>query len=491
VTDRVHPEVSARSVEAARVIGLDVAGVDVIAQDISRPLEEQAGVIIEVNSTPGLRMHLEPSSGTPRPVGEAIVSLLYAEGETGRVPIVAVTGVNGKTTTTRLIAQMVRQNGKTVGMTCTDGIRIGERWIEHDDCSGPRSARAVLLNPRVEAAVLETARGGILREGLGFDRCDVAVVTNIGEGDHLGLAEIHTLEKLALVKRTIIDVVAPTGSAVLNAADPLVAAMAPKCPGSVIFFARDSRNPVLSAHLARGGRAVFVRHEAVVLAQGDEETVLIPLSRVPLTHHGRIEFQVQNVLAASAAAWALGLPLETIVPVLEVFGTDIHQTPGRFNVLHHGEATIVLDYGHNPSALLALVDAIAQLPHQRRLTVFSAAGDRRDQDIIRQGEIIGDHFDFVVLFEDACTRGRADGETVSLLREGLSRAQRLPGIFETRGEIVAVEAALNRLRPGDLLYIQPDQVELTLEFVQNYLAIHPPVLGRDRLAEKAGVSFAV
>jgi cyanophycin synthetase len=491
VTDRVHPEVAARSVEAARIVGLDIAGVDVIAQDIGRPLEEQGGVIVEVNAAPGLRMHLEPSSGTPRPVGEAIVSLLYPEGETGRVPVVAVTGVNGKTTTTRLIAEMIRQEGKTVGMTCTDGIRVGDRWIDHDDCSGPKSARAVLLNPRVEAAVLETARGGILREGLGFDRCDVAVVTNIGEGDHLGMGEIHTLEKLAQLKRTIVDVVAPNGWAVLNAADPLVAEMAPKCPGSVVFFARDGQHPVLEAHRARGGRGVFVRHEALVWAQGEEETILIPLSRVPLTHHGRVEFQVENVLAAVAAAWSLGLDPGTIVAVLEVFTSDIRHTPGRFNVLQHGEATIVLDYGHNSSALLALADALAQLPHRRRLTVFSAAGDRRDQDIIRQGEIIGDHFDFLVLYEDACRRGRPDGEVIGLLRRGLQDGRRISGIVETRGELVAVEAALGRLRPGDLLYIQPDQVELCLNFVQNYLATHPPVIGSEWVAEAAGVILGV
>jgi cyanophycin synthetase len=311
----------------------------------------------------------------------------------------------------------------------------------------------------------------------------------MGEGDHLGMGEIHTLEKLALVKRTIVDVVAPTGWAVLNAADPLVAEMAPKCPGSVIFFARDSHNPVVTNHLARGGRAVFVRHEAVVLAEGEDEAVLIPLARVPLTHHGRIEFQVENVLASCSAAWALGLTHETIVTVLEVFNSDLRQTPGRFNVLPHGEATIVLDYGHNPSALLALVDAIARLPHQRRLTVFSAAGDRRDQDIIRQGEIIGDHFDFAVLFEDACNRGRPDGSVITLLRQGLANGQRLSGSLETRGELVAIETALGRLRAGDLLYIQPDQVELTLGFVQNYLATHPPVGSRDRVAE--GVIFAV
>jgi cyanophycin synthetase len=487
VTDKIHYEVAARSVEAARIVGLDIAGVDVIAQDISRPLEEQSGVIVEVNAAPGLRMHLEPSVGTPRPVGEAIASLLYPEGETGRVPIVAITGVNGKTTTTRLIAEIIRHTGKTVGMTCTDGIRVGDRWIDQGDCSGPQSARMVLVNPRVEAAVLETARGGILREGLGFDRCDVAVVTNIGEGDHLGLAEIHTLEKLAQVKRTIVDAVSPSGAAVLNAADPLVAGMASKCPGSVVFFARDPQNPALATHRARGGRGVFVKNDAVVLAEGEHETVLISLAQVALTHGGRIDFQVENVLAASAAAWSLGVRRDAIADVLEVFTSDIQQTPGRFNVLEHGEATIVLDYGHNASALLALVDAIAVFPHRRRLTVFTAAGDRRDEDIIRQGEIIGDHFDFMILYEDACRRGRPDGAVTALLRQGLARGQRLSGTFETRGELVAVEEALGRLRSGDLLYIQPDQVELCLSFVQNYLATHPPVVSR----EEAGLIAAL
>ena len=269
VTDEVHPEVADRAVEAAKVVGLDIAGVDVVAQDIRRPLESQGGIIVEVNAAPGLRMHLQPSTGMPRPVGEAIVDLLYPSGENGRIPIVGVTGVNGKTTTTRLIAHIVAQTGKKVGMTCTDGIYIGSRRIDVGDCSGPASARAVLGNPLVEAAVLETARGGILRAGLGFDLCDVAVVTNIGEGDHLGIADIESPERLAWVKRTSPDAVAPTGSAVLNAADPLTAEMAPHCPGSVIFFARDSQNPVLVAHREAGGRAVFDQDGEIILADGD------------------------------------------------------------------------------------------------------------------------------------------------------------------------------------------------------------------------------
>ena len=222
VTEYVHPDVAARAVDAAKIIGLDIAGIDVIAKDISRPLDEQGGVIVEVNAAPGLRMHLQPSAGVPRPVGEAIVDLLYPNNDNGRIPLIAVTGVNGKTTTTRFIAHILKAGNKVVGMTCTDGIYVGERRIDNGDCSGPKSAQCVLMNPTVEAAVFETARGGILREGLAFDYCDVAVVTNIGDGDHLGISEINNLEDLAKVKRCIVDVVSPRGYAVLNATDPLV-----------------------------------------------------------------------------------------------------------------------------------------------------------------------------------------------------------------------------------------------------------------------------
>ena len=491
VTDRVHHEVAARAVEAARIIGLDIAGVDVIAQDISRPLEEQAGVIVEVNAAPGLRMHLEPSAGTPRPVGEAIVSLLYPEGETGRVPIVAVTGVNGKTTTTRLIAQILRHTGKTVGMTCTDGICIGDRWIDTGDCSGPQSARMVLLNPRVEAAVLETARGGILREGLGFDRCDVAVVTNIGEGDHLGLAEIHTLEKLALVKRTIVDVVAPTGAAVLNAADPLVAEMAPKCPGSVVFFARDGRNPVLAAHLRAAAEASSSATMRSSWPRAIKRPSWFPWPGSPdasrpdrLPGRERPGGHCRRVVAGASPAGdrrrarslhqrhsADARPLQRALPRR---GHDRRSTTGTTPRPCWPWST------PSPSSRISA-----------GLTVFTAAGDRRNEDIIRQGEIIGDHFDFIILYEDACRRGRPDGEVTALIRQGLSQGQRLSGSYETRGELVAVEARARPAPAGDLLYIQPDQVELCLGFVQNYLASHPPVVGRDRVAEESGLIIAV
>ena len=238
VTEEVHPDIARRAVDAVRMVGLDIAGVDIVARDIRRPLREQGGAVIEVNAGPGLRMHLRPSHGSPRPVGQAIVDMMFPEMQTGRIPIVAVTGVNGKTTTTRLIAHIIGTTGKRVGMTCTDGVYVAGERIDEDDCSGPQSARSVLMNPRVDAAVLETARGGILREGLGFDRCDIAVVTNIGEGDHLGLTDIQTIEKLAKVKRSIVEAMAPTGAAVLNAEDPLVAEMAKYCPGTTVLFAK-------------------------------------------------------------------------------------------------------------------------------------------------------------------------------------------------------------------------------------------------------------
>jgi cyanophycin synthetase len=477
VTDEVHPEVAARAVDAARVVGLDIAGIDVVAERIDRPLEDQDGVVVEVNAAPGLRMHLEPSQGRPRPVGEAIVASLFPEGHSGRIPLVAVTGVNGKTTVTRLIAHILTQAGHCVGMTCTDGIYVEGRRIEASDCSGPQSAGAILLNPAVEAAVLETARGGILRAGLGFDRCDVAVVTNIGEGDHLGLADIETPEELARVKRVLVESVLPGGAAVLKADDPLTAAMAPHCPGRVIFFARDGGHPALAAHRAGGGRAVFVRHGAIVRAEAGREEVVAPLSGVPLTLDGRIGFQVENTLAATAAAWALDLSPETIRAGLASFDNDWKKSPGRFNVVEIGGATVIVDYGHNPSALTALIEALASFPHRHRTVVYSAVGDRRDVDMIRQGELLGEAFDRVLLYEDHYTRGRPDGQTMALLRRGLAARTRVRVVEEFRGSLKAIEAALQALGPDNLLLIQADLVEETLDCVHRHLAARSPEPG--------------
>ncbi|HZZ26731.1 MAG TPA: cyanophycin synthetase [Pirellulales bacterium] len=470
VTDFVHPEIAARAIEAARMVGLDVAGVDVVCENIGRPLEQQSGVIVEVNAAPGLRMHLQPSKGQPQSVGETIISTMFPEGHNGRIPVVAVTGVNGKTTTTRFIAHIVRQTGRKVGMTCTEGIFLDDRRLETGDCSGPQSAQKLLMNPGVDAVVLETARGGILRAGLAFDRCDVAVVTNIGEGDHLGLNDIETLDKLARVKRVPVEAVSKGGTAVLNAADPLTAEMAKSCPGSVLFFAIDPQHPVLLQHCAAGGRAVSVHDGIIVLTEGNHEIPLMPIDRVPLTHGGRAGFQVENTLAAVGAAWSLGFTREIIRAGLETFAAGLEYVPGRFNLLEVNGAAVVVDYGHNPSSLMAILDVLKVFPHQNRIAVYTAAGDRRDVDMVRQGELLGEAFDRVILYEDHYVRGRTPGEIMTRFREGLSRAQRVEHIEEVFGAIKAIEAALSVLQPGDLLLLQADTVDETVDYVRRYLA---------------------
>jgi len=334
------------------------------------------------------------------------------------------------------------------------------------------SAQAVLMNPAVDVAVLETARGGILRAGLGFDRCDVAVVTNIGEGDHLGLSDIETVEKLAVVKRTIVDALAHDGTAVLKANDPLVAVMARSCKASVIFFAQRGDDPVIAAHRRKGGRAVFVRHDTVIVAEGEVEIPLVALANVPLTHGGRIAFQVENALASAAAAWALGIPRDSIRAGLESFAADLEKVPGRFNLLEVGGATVIVDYGHNVSALVALIEALEQFPHARRTVVYSAAGDRRDCDMVRQGELLGDAFDRVILYEDHYLRGRAEGEIMTLFRQGLDAAGRVSEVQEFQGNINAIESALKHVRAGELLVVQADMIDETMNFLNRYLAIN-------------------
>lgn len=461
VTDDVHPEVAARAVAAAQMVGLHICGVDMVAETVLRPLEEQGGGFVEVNAAPGLRMHLAPSYGKPRNVGQAMVDKLYAHGDDGRIPTVAVTGTNGKTTTARLMAHLFTAQGLRVGMTNTDGVYVNGRQIDSGDCSGPKSARNVLLHPEVDAAVFETARGGILREGLGFDRCQVAVVTNIGAGDHLGLNYITTVEDLAVLKRVIVQNVAPTGYAVLNAADPIVAAMASACPGKVIYFASDRHHPVMVTHRAQGHRTVYVDGDSIVASEGSwRET--IHLRDVPITRNGKIGFQVENVMAAVGAAWGVGMPWQTIRRGLSGFVNDSDNAPGRFNIMDYRGATVIADYGHNPDAMRALVQAVDALPGNRRSVVISGAGDRRDEDIREQTVILGAAFDDVILYQDAAQRGRADGEVMALLREGLAGAPRTTHVEEIRGEFIAIDTALARLQPGDLCLVLVDQVEEAL-----------------------------
>ena len=469
VTDDVHPEFAARAIAAARLVGLALCGVDIVCDNVLKPMEEQGGGVVEVNAAPGLRMHLSPSFGKGRPVGDAIIAEMFKRGDDGRIPVVAVTGTNGKTTTVRLIAHLMAQSGLRVGMTNTDGVYIQGRRIDSGDCSGPRSARNVLLHPDVDAAVFETARGGVLREGLAFDRCQVAVVTNIGTGDHLGLNYITTVEDLAVLKRVIVQNVASTGVAVLNATDPIVARMAGNCTGSVTFFGSDRRHPVMATHRAQGRRVVFIDNDMLVAAEGETEH-RIALSQIPITHGGSIGFQVENVMASVAAGWGVGLDWDVMRAGLKSFANDSDNAPGRFNVFAYRGATLIADYGHNPDAILALVQAVECMPSKRRSVVISGAGDRRDEDIRQQTEILGAAFDDVLLYQDQCQRGRADGEVVALLRAGLAGAARTTVIDEIQGEFVAIDKALERLAPGDLCLILVDQVEESLAHIAGLIA---------------------
>ncbi len=473
ITDLVHPSIVEHSVLATKIIGLDISGIDLVVEDISRPLEEQRGMFVEVNAGPGLLMHLRPTVGKPRPVGEAIVNNLFPEGESGRIPIVSVTGTNGKTTTATLIARMFKEAGHHVGLATSDGVSIDGRMIDVGDCAGPRSAKKVLINPAVDAAVFECARGGILREGLGFDRCDVAVVTNIAGADHLGQWDILTPDDMFKVKRSAVDVVLPAGAAVLNAADPLVVKMAELSAGRVIFFARDAELPVINEHRAAGRDAVATSNGSIVLYQGSQETPLLALSEIPCTHGGRVGFQIENVLAATAAAWGLGISAEQIRPALRAFQGNLVDDPARFSVFEIAGKTLIVVDCRNVSGLSAVIDALPQFSQGVRAVVYSAEQDRRDADIQEQGRLLGAAFDRVVLCEIEDETVRPVGQVTKLLREGVEQGSRTQRIEEVNDWSAAVDAAWKRLATGELLVVQSSSIPRTVRKIQSLVGLDP------------------
>ncbi len=466
VTDEVHPDNAALAVLAARTIGLDIAGVDVVCNNIKRPLAEQGGGVVEVNAAPGLRMHVYPSEGKSRPVGEAIVDMLFPGDTPARVPLIAVTGTNGKTTVARMIGHIYATMKMYVGMTTTDGIYFGGVRRVKGDCSGPRSAESVLQHPLVEVAVLETARGGILRSGLAWDRSLVSVALNVA-ADHLGLEGIDTPDRLARVKRVIIESVSRKGYGVLNADDPLVVEMAEHCPGSIIYFGMDRAAPVMATHLAGGGKAAFFRNGDLVLAEGTEETVLLRAADIPATYEGLIPFQVQNALAAAAACWGAGVPFDSIRLGLRTFQADERTAPGRFNVFNVGGARVIVDYGHNPHALKAIQTAISHLRPRRSIGVVAAPGDRRDADIQELAVIAANTFDWVIVREDDDLRGRERGEVAHLIADTIARTCPSLPISIIQDEFEATDQALEMARQGDLVVIFVDHVDETIEQVKH------------------------
>ena len=454
-TDEVHPDNVEIALEAAMSVGLDVAGIDFVTPDITRSVNEVGGGVIEINAAPGFRMHTHPTEGLPRQVGRAVVDMLFKPGEPARVPIVAVTGTNGKTTTSRMIAHIVQTGGRSVGLTASDGIYIRGTQIAAGDMAGPDSARKVLRNPRVEVAVLETARGGILRSGLGFDRCNVAVVTNVAS-DHLGTKGIDTVDDLARVKSVVPAAVFRDGTSVLNADNQWTVEMARTARGEIIFFSMDESNDVVHDHVRGRGRAVVLcqtPHGGMITLLDPLRATNILLAReIPATFDERVQVNVANALAATAAAIGLDVPLAGIRASLRTFSSAFWQTPGRFNLVSIEDRHVVLDYCHNTHALEGIADFVRRTAAPRSIAVIAIAGDRRDEDIREFGELAGRTFDHIVIREHDDLRGRMPGEVARMLQEA-AVAGGLPITSTTTvlEEIEAIHKAIDMASPGDLV----------------------------------------
>ncbi len=458
-TDDIHPDNVEIARQAAMVVGLDVAGIDFITPDIARSVREQRGAIVEVNAGPGFRMHTHPTEGHPRHVGRAVIDMLFPPGSASRVPIVAVTGTNGKTTTSRMIAHIMKTAGKKVGLTTTDGIYIDATQIAAGDMSGPTSAQMVLKNPAIDFAVLETARGGILRSGLGFDRCNVAVVTNISS-DHLGLKGINTLSELARVKEVVPQSVLPNGASVLNADNPYTVEMERVARGEIIYFSMDEENPVIRDHLRERGKAVVLRPtrhgEMITLIEHRRDTSLLLAEEIPATLEGRIRVNIQNALAAAAAAFALDVQLEYIRTALRTFTSNFFQTPGRFNLLEIDGRKVVLDYCHNVAGLESMADFVKRMDADRTIAMIAVPGDRSNDDITAFGRLAGATFDEIVIREDANPRGRARGEVAGMLHETIS-AQNGAKAEILLDEIESAREAISRADRNDLVILMADK----------------------------------
>jgi cyanophycin synthetase len=463
-TDVIHPDNAEIAVRAAAVIGLDIAGIDLMAPDISKPVRETGGGIVEVNAAPGFRMHIAPTEGRPRNVAGPVLDMLFPPGSQARIPILAITGTNGKTTTSRLVAHILKMSGKRVGLTTTDGIYIdGQRFLK-GDMTGPWSARVVLRDPTVDAAVMETARGGILREGLGFDRCDVGCVLNVGN-DHLGLRGVGTLEELAYVKRLVLEVVRKDGVSVMNADDPLVVAMATEAEGQHLYFTMNPKNELVREHIGNGGLAAVLEDGAngqmLTLYRGEQHLPLLWSHLIPATLEGKAMFNVANALAAAAVASAAGVSLDAIRQGLRTFDTTFFQAPGRCNVYDQHPFRVIVDYGHNPPAVAAMVDLVKRLRKKRAIGVLSAPGDRRDQDIRELGATAAPAFDTLILREDDWKRGREPGQIVALLEEGVRSVRPDADLRVVLEEQQATDTALKLAEPGDLVVLFADEITRT------------------------------
>lgn len=462
-TDEIHPENVWLAQRIAKLIGLDIAGIDVVTTDISRPLREVDGVIVEVNAAPGFRMHFCPSEGLPRNVAAPVIDMLYPPGSSSRIPIVAITGTNGKTTTTRLIAHIFRQTQKVVGYTTTDGIYINDYVVEKGDTTGPQSAQVILQDPTVEVAILETARGGLLRSGMGFKDCDVGVVLNVA-ADHLGIGDIETVEDLAHLKSVVVETARPNGYAVLNADDPLVSAMAKRVKAQVAYFSMNPENELLRSHTQQGGLAAVYENGYLSILKGDWTLRIEQAVNVPLTMHGRAPFMIANALAASLAAFSQGVSIDHIRAALDTFQASVNQTPGRMNLFNLGDFHALVDYAHNPASYEALGSFVRNWPGEC-IGVVGGPGDRRDEDFVTLGQLSAGMFNRIFVKEDDDTRGRPRGSAAAFIIEGIRSVNPDFPYEEILHETTAVNTALDQAPAGSLVVILPESVSRAIQLI--------------------------
>lgn len=467
VTDRVHPDNRILFERIARNVGLDICGIDIMAPDLSSPIISNGGAVIEVNAAPGLRMHLEPTSGTPRNVAGPIVDMLFPDQSNGRIPIIAVTGTNGKTTTTRILAQMARQAGFQTGFTTTDGIYINKNLVYKGDCSGPGSAQVILKDPSIEFAVLETARGGILRSGLGFDKCSCAIVTNVAE-DHLGMDGINTVEQLAKVKSVVPETVMPDGYAVLNADDDLVYAMKDRVKCKVALFSLYPDSVRIQQHCNAGGRAAIYEDGFLIIREGNRLLPVDEVQNVPITLGGKAKFNIYNAMAAALAAYCTGISMPAIRATLRNFINSPETTPGRLNEFNFGDFTILVDYAHNVHGLRALGELIHAWPATKRVGVIAGIGDRRSEDIVALAEEAAQIFDEIIIRQDEDLRGRTEFEITSLLRSGIQKVAPDKKVSYFSNEPSAIDFAVHSAVPGSLTVVFVDNVKSVCQRVEEH-----------------------
>jgi len=466
VTDSVHPKNKMMAERIADIIGLDVMGIDLIVPDLKQPINKSDGGIIEVNAAPGFRMHLDPYEGEKRNVAAPVIDMLFPPGTEGTIPIVAVTGTNGKTTTVRLISHILKINGKGVGVACTDGLFRGNDLLKEGDFSGPQGTKFVLREKNIDHAVLEVARGGILRRGLGYQESDVGVFLNVSR-DHIGEGRINTVEDMARLKGIVVETVKPSGKAVLNAQDPNVFKFKDEIHSDAILFSLDPEVEAVEEHLAEGGTVVTVEGEKLVIKKEENVWNVVDVSDIPLTLGGKAIFNVQNCLAAVASCFALDIDLESIKNGLLTFQSTPSQNPGRMNIMEIGKIKVMIDYGHNRPAVEALSEVLDDLTDGEKIVVCQGTGNRKKEDIIDFGIGIGKIYDRVVI-NDADPRYRKPGETAELVKKGVLEA----GLPEERVKIVleeseSIDAGFEMAKENDLLVVQPCEIQDVIDHIES------------------------